>query len=82
MMREAPETKSLFVNVNVDDVHGPEFGAHVLRVITGLDLCVNALLDIPVLEKITSHMAAQHARIPGVKTAYFEVRDAVSRLFL
>ncbi|KAK2186958.1 hypothetical protein NP493_183g01017 [Ridgeia piscesae] len=73
LMQEAPATRALFSRVNVDDVHSPEFGAHVLRVITGLDLCVNALQDYPVLKEITSHLAEQHARIPGVKAEYFEM---------
>ena len=81
-MQEAPPTRALFSRVNVDDVHGPEFGAHVLRVITGLDLCVNALLDHRVLQEITSHLAEQHARIPGVKAEYFEVICVVSFLCL
>ena len=80
LMRDAPETKVLFANVGGDDVRGPAFGAHALRVITGLDLCVNALQDIPVLEEITSHLAMQHARIPGLKAEYFQVIMVLSSL--
>ena len=63
----------LFANVNIDNFNSPEFGAHVLRVFFGLNLCVNALQDLPVLEELISHLARQHVARVGVKAAYFDV---------
>ena len=76
-MRDEPVMRRLFANVSGDNTTSPVFGAHALRVITGLDLCVNALVDIPVLEKLTSHLADQHGRRIGLQPRYFDV----SRVF-
>ncbi|KAI0233323.1 Giant hemoglobins B chain [Lamellibrachia satsuma] len=78
LTQDVPVTKPLFANVNIDNVNSPEFGAHVLRVFFGLDLCVNALQDIPVLEELISHLARQHLARVGVKAAYF---DRISHSF-
>ena len=73
LTQDVPATKPLFANVNIDNFNSPEFGAHVLRVFFGFDLCLNALQDIPVLEELISHLARQHVARVGVKAAYFDV---------
>ena len=77
LMQKDPAIKPLLAGVNVDDVHSPEFGAHVLRVVVGFDLCISALNDGPVLEEITSHLAKQHAARNGVKRDYLLVSDSL-----
>ncbi|KAI0225717.1 Giant hemoglobins B chain [Lamellibrachia satsuma] len=78
LTQDVPATKPLFANVNIDNFNSPEFGAHVLRVFLGMDLCVNALQDIPVLEELISHLARQHVARVGVKATYF---DRISHSF-
>ncbi|KAI0233327.1 Extracellular globin-4 [Lamellibrachia satsuma] len=72
LVDEFPDIKPLLAKVNIDDTMSPEFGAHALRVATGLDLCINALHDTPVLEKVTSHLAVQHEGRVGVTKKYFD----------
>ena len=73
MMQKYPETTALFTYVNGADVHSPEFRAHSLRVAIGIGICIFALHDPEVLTEITSHLAAQHAAVGGIKVAYFDV---------
>ena len=75
LVEEFPDIKPLLARVNIDDMMSPEFGAHALRVVTGLDLCINALQDTPVLERVTSHLAVQHEGRVGVTKKYFDVRN-------
>ncbi|KAK2182943.1 hypothetical protein NP493_330g01015 [Ridgeia piscesae] len=70
LMQKDPAIKPLLARVNVNDVHSAEFGAHVLRVVVGFDLCISALNDGLVLNEITSHLAKQHAARVGVKREY------------
>ena len=69
----APGAKDLFSRVNVGDMRSPQFSAQMVRVMTGLDLALNALADQPLLESLTGHMAAQHAARPGVTVDGFRV---------
>ena len=70
---ENPDAKKLFTRVNVHDQSSPEFQAHVVRVINGLDLCINSLTSRPLLESVTDHMATQHFVRQGVSQAHFDV---------
>ena len=65
--------KSLFKRVNVDDIDSPEFKAHCVRVINGLDTLVNMAFDPATLDEQLAHLAAQHAARDGVKAAHFDV---------
>ena len=76
-MQKDPAIKPLLARVNVNDVHSAEFGAHVLRVVVGFDLCISALNDGLVLNEITSHLAKQHAARVGVKREYILVSDSL-----
>ena len=75
MVEEFPDLRTLLAGVNVDDMTSPEFGAHGLRVATGVDICINALQDARVLEELTSHLAMQHAARIGVRVEHFDVSN-------
>ena len=68
-----PDAKPLFSEVNIDDVYGPVFEAHALRVVTGIDLCINSLHDTRLLEEITAHLAMQHKQRHTIKAEFFMV---------
>ena len=74
LVKVHPDAKPLFAQVNIDDVTGPEFEAHALRVVTGIDLCINSLHDTRLLEEITGHLAMQHKRRHKIKAEFFMVR--------
>jgi len=67
-----PAAKSLFARVNVDDVNSPEFRAHCVRVINGLDVVINLSLDAESLEAQLAHLAAQHAARDGINAGHFK----------
>ncbi|KAI0227090.1 Extracellular giant hemoglobin major globin subunit B2 [Lamellibrachia satsuma] len=72
-----PAAKGLFSGVNVDDMRSPEFSAQTVRVMTGLDISINALNDQALLESLTGHLSSQHAVRPGVTAAGFQVMEDV-----
>lgn len=67
-----PDAKSLFKDVNVDDVNSPEFKAHCIRVINGLDVGINLLDDPATLNEQLAHLANQHKAREGVKAKHFK----------
>lgn len=73
----SPDAKNLFTRVKVHDQSSPEFQAHVVRVINGLDLCINSLTNRPLLESIIDHMATQHCVREGVTQVHFDVMEKV-----
>ena len=64
-----PGAKALFSRVHVDDMRSPEFSAQMVRVMTGLDIAINALNDQSLLKSLTGHLSSQHAARPGVTAA-------------
>ena len=72
-METYPETIPVLTQNYGNDVHSPEYQALFLRVANALDIAVNALRSPLLLEKITTHLAMQHAARPGVAAAHFEV---------
>ena len=72
-METYPETISVLTQNYGNDVHSPEYQALFLRVANALDIAINALRSPQLLEKITSHLAMQHAARPGIAVAHFEV---------
>jgi hemoglobin-like flavoprotein len=76
-----PETKVLFKNVNVDDVNSPQFKAHCIRVINGLDGAINLLADPATLNEQLKHLGAQHKAREGVKATHFTaIAESFSRV--
>ena len=57
----------------MDDVNSPEFRAHCVRVINGLDTLINMAFDPATLAEQMSHLGAQHAARDGVKASQFDV---------
>lgn len=68
----APESRDLFVRVHGDDVTSPEFNAHALRVLGGLDMTMSLLDDEGALQAQLTHLQGQH-RERGIPQQYFEV---------
>jgi len=56
----APEARAIFERVRGDNVYSHEFKAHALRVMSGLDLCIGALDQIPRLDASLAHLKSQH----------------------
>jgi hypothetical protein len=68
-----PSSKDLFKRVNVDDVDSPEFRAHCVRVINGLDTIINMSFDPAVLGEQLAHLSQQHKERDGVTAAHFDL---------
>lgn len=68
----APEAVKLFRRVHGDDLHSPEFKAHSMRVLAGLDMTISMMDDPEAFEAQLHHLQGQHEarEIPG---NYFEV---------
>ena len=66
-----PEAAGLFARVKADDPNSPEFKAHCVRVVNGLDTAINLLDDPATLEEELAHLAMQHEARDGVKADYF-----------
>uniref|UniRef100_A0A0S2MLM4 Extracellular globin n=1 Tax=Lamellibrachia luymesi TaxID=238240 RepID=A0A0S2MLM4_LAMLU len=69
----APGAVDVFKRVNVDNFDSPEFSAHIMRVMGGLDILINYLNDPETLEQMLDHLAGQHAVREGVTAAAFEL---------
>eukprot|EP00178_Gracilaria_changii_P017199 TRINITY_DN49195_c0_g1_i1.p1 TRINITY_DN49195_c0_g1~~TRINITY_DN49195_c0_g1_i1.p1 ORF type:complete len:165 (+),score=12.52 TRINITY_DN49195_c0_g1_i1:40-534(+) len=67
----APGTKDLFANVKANEPESPEFRAHCIRVVNGLDTVFNLAFDDDALNKQLDHLGAQHAKIQGMQADYF-----------
>ena len=80
MFARDPATKALFGRVNVADLQSSEFKSHVVRVMTGLDVCINALEDPPLLQQLTAHLSDQHVVREGVKAEHLRVSEMCPRV--
>jgi hypothetical protein len=72
VFNQEPAARDLFKRVKGDDVHSPEFIAHMMRVLGGLDMCISLLDDEAVLNAELSHLNAQHKE-RGITSNYFLV---------
>jgi hemoglobin-like flavoprotein len=82
LFEKAPETKALFKNVNVDDVESPEFRAHVVRVVNGLDAIINLSFSPDSLNQQLQHLAKQHVHYDGINAGHFDkFREALLETF-
>ena len=68
-----PEAIDLFKRVNVDDRDSPEFKAHIIRIINGIDSMMNLLTNPAALDSGLNFLAAQHAVRDGVRASHFKV---------
>lgn len=78
LFQRDPEAKGLFSRVNVDDFNSPEFRAHCIRVVNGLDTLVGLLDDPDTLKLQLSHLANQHFHRKGIHKSHF---DEISHSF-
>jgi len=65
------DAAGVFKDVNIANPKSPEFTAHAMRVINGMDMAINLLSDPDALEKALEHLADQHAARTGVKKEHF-----------
>jgi len=72
-------TRELFERVNGADTSSPEFHAHALRVINGLDTVINLLDDPATLDEQLHHLSVQHQAREGIVSNHFE---AINESFL
>lgn len=72
-LTKEPESKVLFSRVNVDHPESAEFSAHMIRVLTGLDISINLLGDDSALDAELNHLNMQHRAREGVTAHHFKV---------
>nr|UCK81457.1 haemoglobin B2 chain [Arenicola marina]CAI56309.1 haemoglobin B2 chain [Arenicola marina] len=72
LFRRDPESKNLFKRVNVDDMNSPEFHAHCIRVVNGLDTVIGLLDDPDTLKSQLEHLAQQHKERDGIHKTHFD----------
>lgn len=70
---EDPSARALFSRVHSDNIWSPEFQAHGLRVLGGLDMVISMLTDQPLLEAELHHLHDFHD--------HMEITDEHWRLF-
>jgi hemoglobin-like flavoprotein len=66
-----PGAKDFFKRVNVDDMDSPEFRAHCVRVMGGLDISMNLLHDKEALNAQLAHLSHQHQERDGITSGHF-----------
>lgn len=79
LLEREPDARNLFKGVNVDDMDSPEFQAHCIRVVNGLDTVIGLFDDTATLILHLDHLGGQHAAREGVKGEHF---DVIGRSFL
>ena len=63
----------LFTRVKVANQNSPEFKAHAIRVVNGLDSAIGLLSDPATLDVQLAHLSEQHKKYPGVTKTSFKV---------
>jgi hemoglobin-like flavoprotein len=70
IFQQHPEAvDKFFSRVNGNDIHSPEFQAHIARVFGGFDMSISLLDDEATLKAELAHLAEQHARM-GITGEY------------
>ena len=81
LFSNVPAAKGLFKRVNADNPNSPEFKAHCIRVVNGLDLALNLLNDPAALESAMNHLSKQHGERDGVTAGGFAaISDSFGRV--
>ena len=81
LFANVPAARGLFKRVNVDNPNSPEFKAHCIRVVNGLDLALNLLNDPAALESALNHLSRQHGERDGVTaSAFYEMHESFDRV--
>jgi hemoglobin-like flavoprotein len=60
LFHDHPTTKEYFTRVNGDNIYSPEFEAHALRLLAGLDISIGLLDDQAALEAQVAHLRFKH----------------------
>jgi len=71
LFARVPAAKDLFKRVKVDEPDSPEFRAHIIRVVNGIDSVLNLLTDPAGFDSATTFLTGQHAVRDGVKAGHF-----------
>ena len=71
-LHDHPDLISLFKRVHGDNVYSPEFQAHGIRVLAGLDSVIGVLDEDDTFGIQVAHLKAQHTE-RGTKPEYFDV---------
>nr|P83122.1 RecName: Full=Extracellular globin-1; AltName: Full=Erythrocruorin; AltName: Full=Globin I [Metaphire hilgendorfi] len=71
-LHDHPSLVELFTRVNGANIYSPEFQAHGIRVLAGLDSVIGVLDEIPTLTVQLAHLKAQHTE-RGTKPEYFDL---------
>jgi len=64
--------RALFSRVKGNDIHSPEFQAHIGRVFNGLDRVISSLTDEDVLNAELGHLKEQHIKL-GINAHHFQL---------
>lgn len=68
---------TFFSRVHGDDIHSPEFQAHIARVFGGFDMTISLLDDEATLNAELAHLAEQHKE-RGISGEYFNVSSTIN----
>lgn len=74
-LHDHPDLVSLFKRVHGDNIYSPEFQAHGIRVLAGLDSLIGVLDEEDTLTVQLAHLKAQHTE-RGTKPEYFDLFGA------
>nr|ALO75588.1 hemoglobin subunit A2 [Sclerolinum brattstromi] len=74
VFQHAPAARDMFARVRGDNIHTPEFRAHAMRVIGGVDMCIALLDDEDILNSQLGHLAEQHSS-RGVDAASYDTLE-------
>lgn len=66
-------TKALFTNAGIENMEGPQFKAHCMRVVNGLDTIINLAFESDSLEEQLVHLGDQHAKYKGLTANHFQL---------
>jgi hypothetical protein len=72
VFQKYPEARELFRRVRIDEPEGGEFQSHLVRVINGIDIIVNLLMNPYILSEQLAHLGEKHEVLPGMRKVYFE----------
>ena len=73
LFEKAPESKELFKRVNVEKgLDDPDFQAHALRVLTGLDRILHLMSDVDAMDAELDHLIKDHGEMK-INGEYFWV---------
>jgi len=71
-LNRVPDAKDLFKRVKVDQPDSPEFKAHIIRIVNGIDAVLNLLTDPAGFDSAVKFLSGQHAVRDGVKASMFK----------